>query len=134
MFICPAGETLITNPDSKVRGKSYRAKKDACKVCLSRSKCNGSKKEAGRVIRVDQFEKACQAMNKKMETTGSKAIYKRRKVITEPPLGHIKESEVQSSWLKRLDELSGLRALKQRQFTVGINSFCHHRRTEPDAS
>ena len=31
-------------------------------------------------------------MNKKMETVEAKAIYKRRKVIAEPPFGHIKNS------------------------------------------
>ena len=92
VFICPAGEKLITNPASKARRKSYRANKDICKVCPYRSKCSGSKKEAGRVIRTDEFEKARQAMNKKMETVEAKAIYERRKVIAEPPFGQIKES------------------------------------------
>ncbi|MGI9278292.1 MAG: IS1182 family transposase [Endozoicomonas sp.] len=92
VFTCPAGERLITNPASKAKRKSYRASKVVCRECLYRSKCSGSKKEAGRVIRTDSFEKTRQSMNKKMETAGAKAIYERRKVIAEPPFGQIKES------------------------------------------
>ena len=92
VFICPAGEKLITNPASKAQRKSYRASKDVCRKCPYRSQCSGSKKDAGRVIRTDKFETARQTMNKKMETAEAKAIYKDRKVIAEPPFGHIKES------------------------------------------
>ena len=92
VFICPAGEKLITNPASKAQRKSYRANKDVCRKCSYRSQCSGSKKDAGRVIRTDKFETARQAMNQKMETAEAKAIYERRKVIAEPPFGHIKES------------------------------------------
>ena len=92
VFICPVGEKLITDPASKAKRKSYRASKEVCKECSYRSNCSGSKKDAGRVIRTDKFETARQAMNKKMETAEAKAIYERRKVIAEPPFGHIKES------------------------------------------
>ena len=92
VFTCPAGEKLITNPASKAKRKSYRANKEICRECPYRTKCSGSKKDAGRVIRTDKFEPARQAMNKKMGTAEGKAIYERRKVIAEPPFGHIKES------------------------------------------
>ncbi|WP_448217991.1 IS1182 family transposase [Endozoicomonas sp. 2B-B] len=100
VFICPAGEKLITNPDSKAKRQSYRANKDACRKCVYRSQCSGSKKDAGRVIRTDKFEPARQRMNKKMETASAKAIYERRKVIAEPPFGHIKNSGFRSFSLR----------------------------------
>jgi hypothetical protein len=49
VFICPAGEKLITNPASKAQRKSYRANKDVCKKCPYRSQCSGSRKDAGRL-------------------------------------------------------------------------------------
>ena len=92
VFICPAGEQMVTDPASKAKRKSYRANKDVCKKCPYRFRCSGSKKSAGRVIRTDKFEVARQAMNKKMETTEAKNVYERRKVIAEPPFGQIKNS------------------------------------------
>ncbi|KEQ18568.1 IS1182 family transposase, partial [Endozoicomonas numazuensis] len=92
VFICPAGEQMVTDPASKAKRKSYRANKDVCKKCPYRFRCSGSKKSAGRVIRTDKFEVARQAMTKKMETTEAKSIYERRKVIAEPPFGQIKNS------------------------------------------
>ncbi|UYM16702.1 transposase [Endozoicomonas euniceicola] len=65
VFICPAGEKLVTNPASKAKRKGYRANKEVCRECPYRSRCSGSKKSAGRVIRTDKFETARQAMNKK---------------------------------------------------------------------
>ena len=100
VFVCPAGEKLITNPASKAKRKSYRANKEACKECPYRARCSGSKKDAGRVIRTDKFEVARQAMNKKMETAEAKAIYERRKVIAEPPFGQIKNSGFRSFSLR----------------------------------
>ncbi len=92
VFVCPANERLIANPLSKAKRKSYRASKEVCRECPYRSRCSGSKKEPGRVIRTDRFESARQAMNKKMESTEAKSVYERRKVIAEPPFGQIKNS------------------------------------------
>ena len=100
VFVCPAGEKLITNPASKAKRKSYRANKEACKECPYRARCSGSQKDAGRVIRTDKFEVARQAMNKKMETAEAKAIDERRKVIAEPPFGQIKNSGFRSFSLR----------------------------------
>ena len=100
VFICPAGEKLITNPSSKAKRKSYRADKNICKECSCQSRCSGAKKKAGKVIQTDKFEVARQAMNKKMSTTEAKAIYKHRKVIAEPPFGHIKNSGFRSFSLR----------------------------------
>lgn len=99
-FTCPAGEKLVTNPASKAKRKSYRANKEICQECPYRSRCSGSKKSAGRVIRTDKFEAARQAMNKKMETAEAKAVYERRKVIAEPPFGQIKNSGFRSFSLR----------------------------------
>ncbi|WP_422132798.1 IS1182 family transposase [Endozoicomonas sp. ALD040] len=106
VFICPAGEKLVTNPASKSKRKSYRANKTVCRECPYRRNCSDSKKEAGRVIRTDKFEKARQAMNKKMETAGAKAIYERRKVIAEPPFGQIKESGFRGFSLRGKEKVS----------------------------
>ncbi len=92
VFICPARKKLVTKPQSKAKRKGYRADKDICTECPYRSRCSGSKKEAGRVIRTDKFEVVRQAMNKKMETKEAKAVYVHRKVIAEPPFGQIKNS------------------------------------------
>ena len=101
VFVCPAGEKLITNPASKAKRKSYRANKEACKECPYRARCPLRFTEGcGRVIRTDKFEVARQAMNKKMETAEAKAIYERRKVIAEPPFGQIKNSGFRSFSLR----------------------------------
>ncbi|MCW7551654.1 transposase [Endozoicomonas gorgoniicola] len=100
VFICPAGEKLVTNPASKAKRKGYRANKEVCRECAYRSRCSGSKKSAGKVIRTDKFETARQAMNKKMETSEAKAVYERRKVIAEPPFGQIKNSGFRSFSLR----------------------------------
>lgn len=92
VFICPAREKLVPSPQSKAKRKGYRTDKEKCRECPYRSRCSGSKKEAGRVIRTDKFEVVRQAMNKKMETKEAKAVYTHRKVIAEPPFGHIKNS------------------------------------------
>ncbi|WP_172807245.1 transposase, partial [Endozoicomonas ascidiicola] len=97
---------LITNPNSKAKRKSYRASKDVCRECSYRSRCSGSKKEAGRVIRTDKFEAIRQAMNKKMETTEAKAIYAHRKVIAEPPFGQIKNSGFKSFSLRGKEKVA----------------------------
>lgn len=105
VFICPNGEKLISNPVSKAKRKSYRASKDICKECPYRSRCSGSKKTAGKIIRTDKFEPARQAMNKKMATEEAKEIYERRKVIAEPPFGQIKSSGFRSFSLRGIDKV-----------------------------
>lgn len=107
VFICPAKETLITNPDSKAKRKSYRVDKAICKECPFHSRCSGSKKEVGRVIRTDKFEPLRQAMNKKMATEEAKAVYVHRKVIAEPPFGHIKNSGFRGFSLRGKAKVAG---------------------------
>ncbi|MES9983299.1 MAG: IS1182 family transposase [Candidatus Thiodiazotropha sp. 6PLUC6] len=91
-FTCPAGEQLIHNPASKAKTKNYRASKDVCRDCPYRSRCSGTNKDPGKVIRTDCHEAIRQAMNHKMTTKEAKAVYKRRKVIAEPPFGQIKNT------------------------------------------
>jgi transposase len=91
-FTCPAGQQLIHNPASKAKTKNYRASKDICRHCPLRSRCSGTNKDPGKVIRTDCHEAIRQAMNRKMTTMEAKAVYKRRKVIAEPPFGQIKNS------------------------------------------
>ena len=106
VFVCPAGEKLITNPSSKAKRKSYRADKKICRECPYRARCSGSKKDAGKVIRTDKFETARQAMNKKMETPEAKAVYERRKVIAEPAFGQIKNSGFRSFSLRGKEKVA----------------------------
>lgn len=106
-FVCPAGEMLITNPDSKAQRKSYRVGVNTCKSCVLRLRCSSSKKEPGRVIRTDKYEPARQAMNTKMESAQAKDVYARRKVIAEPPFGHIKNSGFRGFSLRGKEKVAG---------------------------
>ena len=106
-FICPAGETLTASPDSKAQRKSYRAATQACKDCAFRSRCSSSKKQMGRIIRTDKYEPIRQAMNSKMESQQAKEIYARRKVIAEPPFGHIKNSGFRGFSLRGKEKVAG---------------------------
>lgn len=61
----------------------------------------------GRIIRTDKYEPIRQAMNSKMESQQAKEIYARRKVIAEPPFGHIKNSGFRGFSLRGKEKVAG---------------------------
>lgn len=106
-FTCPASEKLIYNTASKAKHKSYRVSRDICRDCPLRKRCSGENKDPGKVIRTDRHEAIRQAMNCKMETKEAKAVYKRRKVIAEPPFGQIKNSGFRGFSVRGKEKVAG---------------------------
>lgn len=106
-FTCPAGKQLIHNSASKAKTKSYRVSKDICRECPFRSRCSGTNKDPGKVIRTDRYEPLRQAMNRKMATQEAKAVYERRKVIAEPVFGQIKNTGFRGFSVRGKEKVAG---------------------------
>jgi transposase len=106
-FVCPAGESMVTNPSSTAKRKSYQAAVKTCQSCVLLVRCSSAKKKGGREIRTDKHEPARQAMNQKMESGSAKEIYARRKVIVEPAFGHIKNSGFRGFSLRGKEKVAG---------------------------
>lgn len=106
-FQCPAGEKLVTNPNSKAKKKSYRADKGICRGCLFRPRCSSAKKKPGRVIQIDKHEPLRRVMSQKMATPEAKAAYDNRKVTAEPAFGHIKNGGFRGFSMRGIDKAAG---------------------------
>lgn len=107
-FTCPAGKTLLHNTASKAKMKSYRVvDKDVCRECPFRSRCSGTNKDPGKVIRTDRYEPLRQAMNRKMATKEAKVVYERRKVIAEPVFGQIKNTGFRGFSVRGKEKVAG---------------------------
>lgn len=91
-FICPAGQILPLTSSSKNKTKKYQGSAQVCNDCVYHNRCCKSTTGQARTISTDDKEPIRQRMNEKMETTESKEIYKRRKVIVEPVFGQIKNT------------------------------------------
>ena len=106
-FTCPSGKALLYNTASKAKTKSYRVDKDICRECPLRSRCSGTNKDPGKVIRTDRYEPLRQAMNRKMATKEAKAVYERRKVIAEPVFGQIKNTGFRGFSVRGKEKVAG---------------------------
>jgi transposase len=107
IFQCPAGEKLITDPNSKAKKKTYKANKKICQECIYKLRCYSSKKRPGRIIQTDKHEALRQAMNKKMATAQAKKKYDARKITVEPAFGHIKNSGFRGFSLRGIEKVAG---------------------------
>lgn len=130
-FTCPASEKLIYNTASTAKMKNYRVNKETCRECPFRSRCSGTNKEPGKVIRTDRYEPLRQAMNRKMATTEAKAVYERRKVIAEPPFGQIKNSGFRGFSVRGKEKVAGEFSLvcsvhnfKKIAKSISVGSIC----------
>ena len=93
-FICPkenilkfATEYYSTEKKKKIR--EYIGVK--CKSCPYNSKCTKRKDKIKR-LKIPPFEKERIEMKEKMQTKEAKEIYKKRKQVVEPVIGHYKEN------------------------------------------
>jgi transposase len=91
-FVCPAGEILARDLQSKAKTNRYKIDREKCAGCVYKERCHNDKKRNFREIQTDNFEKHRQAMQAKMQTREAKEIYSKRKAIVEPVFGQIKNS------------------------------------------
>jgi transposase len=89
-FTCPGGQRLEMKRESKDGLRIYQGDAQICASCPYQRRCCQSKSDSARTISCDDKEPLRQRMNNKMEQPGSKAVYKKRKVIVEPVFGQIK--------------------------------------------
>lgn len=106
-FTCPAGQILILKSSSKNRKKRYQGSAQVCNDCTYQGRCCKSTTGQARTINTDDKEPIRQQMNKKMERTESREIYKKRKVIVEPVFGQIKNSGFRGFTVRGKTKTSG---------------------------
>lgn len=93
-FICPEGHKLkfsceYYSKEKKKKIREYIGVK--CKNCKSNSQCT-KRKDKVRRLKSYPFEKERRDMAEKMQTPRAKEIYKERKQVVEPAIGHYKEN------------------------------------------
>ncbi len=106
-FTCPGGQQLVLIREGKDGTKTYQGSSQTCDACSYKARCCQSKKGEARTIKTDDKEPLRQKMNAKMEETGSKAIYKDRKVIVEPVFGQIKNRGFRGFSLRGIEKVAG---------------------------
>lgn len=93
-YICPKGHKLIFSYEyyDKIKKKNMRIYRGInCKECPLNKECT-KRKDKIRRIKSDCFEKERREMAEKMQTQEAKEIYKQRKQVVEPAIGHYKEN------------------------------------------
>ncbi|MBU4352720.1 MAG: IS1182 family transposase [Nanoarchaeota archaeon] len=93
-YLCPEGQKLKFNYESydKIKNKNIKIYKGMnCKECLFNKECT-KRKDRIREIKKIPFEKERIEMAEKMQTQKAKEIYKERKQVVEPVIGHYKEN------------------------------------------
>ncbi len=93
-FVCPEGNRLRFSYEyfdkaKKIKIRAYIGIK--CRDCLFRPQCIKSKK-GSKTLKSYPYEKERRDMAKKMQTKKARKIYKRRKQVVEPVIGHYKEN------------------------------------------
>jgi len=87
-YICPAGETLVTNGNFYKKGnyrmKQYKTK--ACKACSIRNQCTQNK--TGRLIERTEYQEVIEENKQRVESNPE--YYRQRQQITEHQFGTIK--------------------------------------------
>ena len=91
-FHCPGGQMLRLKTARRTGHRVYQGDIEECRSCPYYRRCCRSKSGAARTITSDGKEPLRRAMNERMETPESRAIYARRKTIVEPVFGQIKNS------------------------------------------
>lgn len=106
-FTCPNGQVLEMIREDKNGRRIYQGDIKNCEGCAWRERCSQSGKGEARTVTGDQNEALRQQMNRKMEEPTSKEIYKQRKVIVEPAIGHIKNGGFTGFSVRGLDKVAG---------------------------
>lgn len=118
-YMCPSGKSLILFAEhfDIVRNKFFRKYRGAdCEKCLNQKECTKAK-DGIRIVKRDLYEDERNAMDKKMQMTESKDIYKLRKETVEPVFGDIKENKGVTGFLTR-----GLNMVKAEMNLISIAS------------
>ena len=93
-YICPEGKSLVFQREGfdKRKKKNLRLYKGiSCKTCQDHKHCT-KRKDGIRYVKMYPFEKERREMAKKMQTQKAKKVYKERKQVVEPVIGHYKEN------------------------------------------
>jgi len=98
LVLCPEGHELyrINNTHKEKVGIRLFRNTKACKGCPVRSRC--TKQKCGRVIEIHTYHKNVEAHREKMTEERSKALYKERAGIVEPPFAWIKVQDQFTRW------------------------------------
>lgn len=93
-YTCPEGSKLKFNYESydKTKKKNIKIYRGInCKKCPLNKECT-KRKDKIRRLKIYPFEKEIREMAEKMRTQKAKEIYKERKQVVEPAIGHYKEN------------------------------------------
>lgn len=107
VFICPADHVLALKSQHDDGRKIYQADKNDCDRCKYRSRCCGSENGQPRTIHSDDKEPLRQAMREKMAQENAKEVYRKRKAISEPVFGQIKNSGFRGFSMRGYEKSSG---------------------------
>ena len=102
-YMCPMGKSLIFSTEyfDKVKNKLIRKYRGIdCERCLNQKECTRTK-HGIRIVNRYPYENERNAMDRKMQMSESKDIYKLRKEIVEPVFGDIKENKGIKGFLTR---------------------------------
>ncbi len=92
-YLCPQGAMLSYKDSFKHQNgyvlRRYRTQGQVCRACPAFGECTNS--IHGRTIRVSEYEPLLQRHRKIMATDSAKDLYRRRKQLSEPVFGLLKE-------------------------------------------
>ncbi len=94
---------LRTSQDKKKWGTAKRRQYGGCAACprCPHAQWCCKNPEKGRLISRDQYEDHRERLRRRMATEEGREIYKRRKCIVEPRIGHIKHNMGVRRFLRR---------------------------------
>ena len=106
-FHCPGGQMLTLKTARRTGHRVYQGDIEECRSCRYYRRYCRSKSGAARTITSDGKEPLRRAMNERMETPESRAIYARRKTIVEPVFGQIKNSGFRGFGVRGKEKVAG---------------------------
>lgn len=100
-YICPCGHTLhFAGTKHKRNKRLYRASKSICEKCSAFGVCTTDKRQ-GRSLEIGPHEAVIQQHREWMQTNEAKLIMRRRKELSEPVFGILKEQQSARRFLLR---------------------------------
>lgn len=90
-FLCPRGERLVYSSTEKARRRRYYRAGKVCRQCPHFGWCTKDKIN-GRKLTRGPFEELRQKLDQQYVSSRGRAIYARRKEVTEPIFGHFKRN------------------------------------------
>ncbi len=87
-YVCPKGKTLVYSGKSSEGSRRYSVYRGiGCEKCSAKNSCTKAK---ARIIKREDREGIRERVIQRLSTPEGRAKYKRRKVMSEPPFGHLK--------------------------------------------